>query len=424
MNPIRFTRSGSALPKVLLLILFLGALVGFFMWKSGYGITGYVKPFPNSTVDKIAFLRSEEGHDIYIIGADGKDETRLTDDTKPKESLSWSPDGQQLCYSGETTGEGSRTYQLFRLGSDGSVQMTRGSGSKFSPLYRPDGKQIAFLTGGAIKVVDINGKQMEQIYPAPHKSSGQGGGEGEEDEALRKPPIENFRWSPNGQSILGVQVTEGDEAPVVGKQRWWDKEQSSIASSSSGVMDPETLLLLPSLETDAIPLINTNSKSLGYSWMPEGKTALVALSLRDGSHAMAIFHMDETRLPAQGLMTSKGYGIGPKNPVVSPDGKLVAIEVYRMSSAEDSHLMGISILPVDPNKPIFIRDAKDADAFPITIKGATAPQWSSDGKRLLYLVDSPKGHDVWVANFDGTNTKNLTNGKGDNTNAVWSPAKK
>jgi len=56
------------------------------------------------------------------------------------------------------------------------------------------------------------------------------------------------------------------------------------------------------------------------------------------------------------------------------------------------------------------------------IKGeATLPQWSPDGKKLLYQVVEANGTNIWVANADGSNKLALTHG-GSNGDAAWSPA--
>src|SRR5207253_2020258 len=103
--------------------------------------------------------------------------------------LSWSPDGNHLCYAGEARDERGVTSQLFLLGSDGNHQLTQGSGGKDAPQFRPDGKEIAYLTGGAIKLVAFNGTPGDQIYPQPNKSSSEAtGGTDSETESTKRPP--------------------------------------------------------------------------------------------------------------------------------------------------------------------------------------------------------------------------------------------
>jgi dipeptidyl aminopeptidase/acylaminoacyl peptidase len=173
MNSHLRSQRGGALPKILLLIVFLALLVGFFTWKSQHGLTGKVEPLPGTTADSIALIRQEgKQSSIVLVKADGSGETSLVSDDKNKLSLCWSPDGRALCYSAEVSDEQGRANQLFIHDGAGSRQITQGSVSKDLPAWRPNGQQIGFLTGGTVKIVRPNGDDMEQIYPPPHKGGG------------------------------------------------------------------------------------------------------------------------------------------------------------------------------------------------------------------------------------------------------------
>ncbi len=49
------------------------------------------------------------------------------------------------------------------------------------------------------------------------------------------------------------------------------------------------------------------------------------------------------------------------------------------------------------------------------------PEWSPDGRRLLFVAPGQVGTDVWVMNADGSGVTNLTQYEGDDTQPVWSP---
>jgi len=57
MNHPSNRQFGGALPKVLLLIVFLGLFVGFLLWKQNEGVIGHVESLPDTTVDSIALIR-------------------------------------------------------------------------------------------------------------------------------------------------------------------------------------------------------------------------------------------------------------------------------------------------------------------------------------------------------------------------------
>jgi Tol biopolymer transport system component len=420
---------GGALPKILLLVVFLALLIGFFLWKNEQGITGRVTPLPETTADSIALIRQEgKTSSIVIVKADGSGETTLVSDDKDKRAVCWSPDGRSLCYAAEVSGDQGRANQLFIHDGGGSRQITQGSVSKDLPAWRPNGHQIGFLTGGTVKLIQPNGGEMEQIYPPPHK--GGGGTESsqadEQEEGAKKPPIDLFRWSPDGTGIAGRQVTEGEQAAAIGQSKWWEKSDGGDAQAMPTVLEPETVVLLPGLSEKPQVLFGTNSKELSFDWMPDSKRMAVALTSRGASHGIGLFRTDETRIAPEGLLTATGYTIAPKNLTVSPDGQWVAFEVYRMASAEDSTLMGIAVMSTDISKGVQISSAADIDKLRIIVKGnARYPQWSPDSSRLLYTSPTATGGtDVWVVRSDGSSPVNLTKGKGDNRDAVWSPAKR
>lgn len=423
------TRFGGALPKVLLLILAVVLLVGYFVWKSGFGVIGAVQPIPGSTANMIAFVRRDGGvTNLYLVNADGAGERQLTDDKAEKRTPAWSPDGKQLCYSAEVRDEGGTTNQLFLKGGGDARVLTRGSGSKDMPAWRPDGKQIAYLSGGMIKLVDSNGNQQPQIYPPAHKETGQGQNSDSQDQdeaGMKQPPIQSFKWSPNGVGLMGLQITEGIEAPTVGQPDWWQQGGGTPGQpQQQTVAEPETLMLIPSLDAKPQIMTSTNAKELGFDWLPDGSHVAVTLTLHGGAHGIGIFRTDDVSLPPEGLMTSVAYGLAAKNPAVSPDGTMIAFEAWRVTSAEDSSLLGIAVMPLDTSHPLMIRSAADLSKLPLKIAGpARYPQWSPDSKRLLYVVQDARGSQVWVANADGSNKVQVTK-KGDNFDAVWSPARK
>jgi hypothetical protein len=157
----------SRLLKILLLGVFLGLLAAFFSWKAGYGKFGNVAPLDFNSAEYVLFLRQgQDGQtNLFAVKSDGTDERQLTNDKMAKHEPSWSTDGKSICFSGEVKDEGAVAYQVFLLGKDGSRQITRGTGSKQLPLFRPGNKEIAYIVGGAVKVMATNGEHGEQLYP-------------------------------------------------------------------------------------------------------------------------------------------------------------------------------------------------------------------------------------------------------------------
>ncbi len=426
---MRVHERGAAIGKYLLLLIFLGLFVGWYFWKQSYGTVGTVAKLASSTKDYIAFIRTDSsgGCNLFIVKADGTGLGQLTNDDAPKRMPVWSPDGSRLCYAQETRAEGSATYQLFVLGKGAPRQITYGSISKDMPRWRSDGKLIAFLSGGAIKVVTPNAADLSQVYPPPHKGGGAQGDDnrdeaGEDLSSFRRPPIVWFDWSPTAQSLAGIQVMEGENAAVLGNSGWWSQPKGMPSDFGGGTLvEPESIVVLPHLEAE--PFVLPGAEKVQFDWMPDGRRIVASLTTRQGRHALVRFRTDEKNLPVEPILTADRNTIVCEQPAVSPDGSQVAFELWK-SQGLDRVLVGVAVVPVDQPQPLIIRKVADAESLRVIVKGdARMPRWSPDGTRLLYRKVTPKGTtDLCVVRLDGGEVMNLTKGVGDNTDGMWSPA--
>jgi Tol biopolymer transport system component len=107
--------------------------------SAGEPVIAFVTNRDSATGDR--FLDSE----IYLMGPDGTDAKRLTNNTVADGFPAQSPDGRRIIFDTNrqrTDAEAVNTSDLFVMNTDGSNQtfLTRGS----SATWSPDGKQIAF----------------------------------------------------------------------------------------------------------------------------------------------------------------------------------------------------------------------------------------------------------------------------------------
>ncbi len=129
--------------------------------------------------------------DIYTVGADGSQVTRLTSDPAPEYRPAWSPDGSQVAFARVFNGTATA---IDVMGADGTgvrqVSSAHG-GSDFSPSWSPDGTQITFAAirneDWGIWVVNADGKDEHRIL------GGVGAWHAED-------PV----WSPDGKLIAFV----------------------------------------------------------------------------------------------------------------------------------------------------------------------------------------------------------------------------
>src|SRR5437867_1556082 len=160
--------------------------------------------FP-SVNGKIAFASGRDGNfEIYVMNADGTDQTRLTND--PAEEFppydwnpSWSPDGTKIAFESNRDG----TIEIYVMNAHGTDQtrLTHSSStaSSLEPSWSPDGTKIAFesdrdkhnLTTD-LYVMNADGTDVTRLTNSPATS----------DYAPS--------WSPDGTKIAFVSDRDGN----------------------------------------------------------------------------------------------------------------------------------------------------------------------------------------------------------------------
>jgi TolB protein len=363
--------------------------------------------------------------------ADGSGLRRMTDaeDKSGKETPVWTMDGGHLIYVSNLNDP--RTWQVYIVGGGDPSQLTYGTGNKSAPVVSPDGKQVAFITQGAIKTMLTNGKDVFQLMPVPTAGEGageEGGGRPNMDAATSiRGPFRTAALSSDGSGCAGVKELSGEDST--------ESAAISLGNQASFVIPPggdRSLILDTGREVDV-------------DWEPNGKRLASAFSgLQDRGTS-------QKNLPASGIVLwdfanpqkpqpqpvfiAAAHTVEPRNVAWSPDGSKLAFEVWRVKGEEDRQLLGIVVMAVSKNSGIRIDNAPQAEQLrQRTMVKATPdarpqrPLWSPDGTRLLYEVTRKDGkHDLWIINADGTDPLNLTNGAKDGTDNVqasWSPRRK
>lgn len=93
----------------------------------------------------LAYVARREGEfDIYTIGINGGDETRLTDEKGLDDGPDYSPDGKYIYYNSMKSGK----MEIWRMKTDGSQkeQLTNDSYSNWFPHPSPKGESFVFLS--------------------------------------------------------------------------------------------------------------------------------------------------------------------------------------------------------------------------------------------------------------------------------------
>jgi TolB protein len=95
---------------------------------------------------KLVFERpTRDGADLYTVGADGSDVTRLTRLRGVEHDSSWSPDGSKVAFTRARNPE-TGPFEIWVVNADGSglARVTRHRGFTFGPAWSPDGHRIVY----------------------------------------------------------------------------------------------------------------------------------------------------------------------------------------------------------------------------------------------------------------------------------------
>jgi Tol biopolymer transport system component len=113
---------------------------------------------------KIAFWSGRDGNfEIYVMNADGTNQTRLTNNSAFDSSPAWSGDGSKIAFASTRDGNA----EIYIMNADGSNQtrLTNNPASDSDPAFSPDGREIAFQTtrDGGVEIYKMNADGTDQV---------------------------------------------------------------------------------------------------------------------------------------------------------------------------------------------------------------------------------------------------------------------
>ncbi len=239
---------------------------------------------------RIVFISNRDGDfEIYVMDADGGNQTRLTYSEGMDAEPAWSPDGRLIAFYSERDGNA----EIYLMNADGSDQrrLVRHPKGDFSPAWSPDGRYIAFDSNreGALDLyaTNLDGTELLRITADPEETDSYP------------------HWSPDGKEIA-FHSTRGDE-----------NREIYVVSVEGG--EPRRLTDNPALEW--LP-----------TWSPDG-SLLAFWSTREGQWEMYLMEPDGSnqrrlnRAPARMEMPRGGGAVSRM--AWSPDGRFIAFNSFR-----------------------------------------------------------------------------------------------
>jgi len=320
-----------------------------------------------------------------------------------------SPDGSRVAYAWKRDGVEIHVSDLHSR----HTSQVKGAGNAASyPRWAPDGRSLAFVRGFAsdegpqvaVSVVAVDGGEPRTLWQAGSAFVGSG-----------------LSWSPDGR-YLAVSARSSSAEPLrimildvsTLTRRWLTDPDSAggdtlPAFSPDGASlafvrsaGPESALQVVQIDTGEVRRLPAGRHQVGdMTWSDEG-ASLIFTSLhaggRDTLWRIALSGGEPQALP--------GVGEGATSPSAGAAGRLVYVQ-----QVIDSNIYR-ALLP------------DGAAVVPRQLSSSTrvesSPDISPDGLRIAFTSNRSGSNEVWVADADGANARQLT-ALGTTAHPRWSP---
>ena len=321
-----------------------------------------------------------------------------------------SPDGSRVVYPWKRDGvwgiyvteiEGGRTWQVSGINEAGSY-----------PKWAPDGRSVAFIRGfvtdrggqSVVRVAAADAPQLRTLWQTAAHLVGSG-----------------LSWSPDGRHLaLSVKPSVGQPLRImlldVGTlvQRWLtDPDRTGGDTIPAFSPDGASLAFVRSTgEMTALHVVQLDSGQVrrldvgqhhvdSMTWSDDGRS-LIFTSLRAGARD-SLWRVSSAGGEPQPIA---GVGEGARSPSATPTGRLVYLQQVVDSNIYRAELTGAaSVVP---------------QQLPSSTRVESSPDISPDGLRIAFTSSRHGSPEVWQADVDGTNARQLTT-LGTTTHPRWSP---
>ena len=241
---------------------------------------------------------------VYRIGADGRNERRLTPFGEYAYDGVWSPDGGRIAYT------------TFDLGAVARIVVARADGTgaqvaaSFQGMREPPTTFLTWSRDGQLAYVDFNGELRTPQRVLAHGAT-------------------QPAWSPDGRRIAyvgtgGITVADADggNAQVIadGGQPAWSPDGARIAYTAA----PGVGIHVIGADGTGDKLVDPNGTS--PRWAPDGRHVLDVLYVGRGlaHNAIRVVDLSTGRVRTATHDASVFYGSDDFQPAVAPSGKTMA----------------------------------------------------------------------------------------------------
>jgi len=286
---------------------------------------------------KITFNSDRDGNqEIYVMDADGSSQTRITNDSAVEVHSSWSPDGTRIAFRSNRDDD----FEIYVIDADGSNQtrLTSNPAQDNWPSWSPDGTRIAFQS---------NKDDNFDIYIMNADGSNQ--------TRLTDNPARDWQpsWSPDG-----LKIAFNTYRDIVGEVYVMDADGSNPVNLTNNAPVDDTFGLAP------LPQSELDLKEIPY------RIVFESYRETDGIENWELCLIDADGSDFTNLTNTPD--INEMYPHASPDGSMIC---FVADEGED---------PESRSRNVYYMNI-DGTGRTKVAENAYQPCWSPDGKRIAYL---------------------------------------
>ena len=319
---------------------------------------------------------------------------------------SFSPDGKQIVFAWDGGVEdGKMNIYVKLVGAGEPVRLTRSEQDEINPVFSPDGKSVAFV----------------RVFPEHAKIVSVGAFGGAERIIDERASYASLSFSPDGARLAHAEL---------------DAANGETGSYTINLQTGERTRLTapPAPAVDHTPRFSPNGETLAFVRYFNSFRREVLIVPAAGGEARQIT-FDDKRI------YSLAWSVDSRDLFFTSFRAVNQLNLWRVSIKENSetemvvtgskNLHGLAVSP-DGRTIAFVEETEDENIWEITpnerarplIRSSRAdhsPQISPDGARIVFVSARTGNDEIWLADADGGNPRQLTDADGSAGSPRFSP---
>jgi Tol biopolymer transport system component/DNA-binding winged helix-turn-helix (wHTH) protein len=335
-----------------------------------------------------------------------------------EEQAAFSPDGNHVAFVWNGEKQDNSDIYVKLIGAETPLRLTRNPAPDTDPAWSPDGRYIAFLrqsieSGGVFLVSSLGGAERKLSDVFPYRPVVIGNTVSySPDGKLLAVPDKSSQQQPF--SIFSISIETGEKTKVTSPAAGsvgdffpaFSPDQKTLAFVRSLSIAAADIYLLPFSGGEPKRLTLDNTSIRGLSWTADGNH--IVFASRRGGSSYNLWKISTHDGKSERLTTAER---DVYSPAISRQGNRLAYT----QSLVDGNIWRLAL-----------RSFKTQKESPVKLISSSleesGPQYSPDGKKIVFASRRSGSFEIWVCESDGTNPQQLTNIGGPLTGTPrWSP---